>query len=259
MISLSHIYKTYGSFTAVRDLSLNIKNELFVFLGPNGAGKTTTIKMMTGQLSPTSGSVIINNIDMRRDPVRCKQSFGLVPEQPYLYEKLTASEFVSFMATVYKVPESQAENRMKQLFDIFEVTDKAKELIENLSHGMKQKIALIGAMIHDPKVLFLDEPTTGLDPKATRNLKDLLRGLVDKGSTVFMSTHILEVAERMCDRLGIIYKGQLIVEGTMDYLKSYYNQTGTLEEIFLKLTEDSAQDKVSNYLKELDSNADTHS
>jgi ABC-2 type transport system ATP-binding protein len=251
MISVSHLFKTYGSFKAVDDLSLEVEHELFVFLGPNGAGKTTTIKMMTGQITPSSGSIFIQGIDLHQEPLLCKKSFGLVPEQPYLYEKLTVLEFMYFIATVYKIPKNHAHRRMAQLFDIFEINDRDKDLIENLSHGMKQKVALIGAIVHDPAVLFLDEPTTGLDPKAARNLKEILRGLVNKGSTIFMSTHILEVAERMCDRVGIIHKGRLIALGTMEDLrKKTTSQAETLEEIFLELTDSSSEDKVAAYLKE---------
>jgi ABC-2 type transport system ATP-binding protein len=248
MINATNLTKKYGSFLAVDDLSLTVKNELFVFLGPNGAGKTTTIKMMTGLLQPTRGSITIDGIDLQKNPLQAKRAFGLVQEQPPLYEKLTAREFIQFLAGLYKVPASDAQRRMSQLFEIFEISDRADDLIENFSHGMKQKVALTGALIHEPNVLFLDEPTVGLDPKAARNLKDLLRGLVDKGATVFMSTHILEVAERMCDRIGIIDKGKLVALGTLGELSAKTDSTN-LEDIFLKVTGTTELTEVARFLE----------
>ncbi|MBN1997880.1 ABC transporter ATP-binding protein [candidate division KSB1 bacterium] len=248
MIELSNLSKVYGSLTAVQNLSLQVNNELFGFLGPNGAGKTTTIKMMTGLLKPSAGSIFINHIDLLKNPLECKKHFSLVPEQPYLYEKLTAREFVNFVIDIYKVPQKKALSRMEQLFDIFELTGRQDELIEGFSHGMKQKVALTAALVHIPKVIFLDEPTVGLDPKATRNLRDILVGLVKKGAAVFMSTHILEVAERMCDRVGIIHKGELIALGKPAELRQ--DQDQTLEDVFLALTESDSNDHVSNFLDE---------
>ena len=251
MLQVDHLHKSFGERIAVKDLSLHIENELFVFLGPNGAGKTTSIKMMTGLLHPDEGRVLIDGLDLAVDPLGAKRLFGLVQESPVLYEKLTAREFVHFMARLYQVPSQDAMRRAHQLFDIFEISDRADELIEEFSHGMKQKVALAGALIHEPRVLFLDEPTVGLDPKAARNLKDLLRGMVDRGATIFMSTHILEVAERMCDRAGIIHEGQLIALGTMDELRRETSaEKATLEEIFLKLTNSDNGADVTQFLKE---------
>jgi len=174
-----------------------------------------------------------------------------VQESPVLYEKLSAREFVHFMARLYQVPDEDAARRAGQLFDIFEISDRADELIEEFSHGMKQKVALAGALVHEPRVLFLDEPTVGLDPKAARNLKDLLRGMVERGTTVFMSTHILEVAERMCDRAGIIHQGRLIALGTMDELrKNSATEKASLEEIFLQLTASEVGADVNRFLEE---------
>ena len=251
MLEVEKLHKSFGERVAVEELSLRIENELFVFLGPNGAGKTTSIKMMTGLLHPDRGRVLIDGIDLAADPLGAKRLFGLVQESPVLYEKLTAREFVHFVARLYRVPENDAARRMQQLFDIFEINDRADELIEEFSHGMKQKVALAGALVHEPRVLFLDEPTVGLDPKAARNLKDLLRGLVDHGATVFMSTHILEVAERMCDRAGIIHEGRLIALGTMEELRQKTaTDKASLEEIFLQLTGSGNGDDVSRFLEE---------
>ncbi|HNY91550.1 MAG: ABC-type transporter ATP-binding protein EcsA [bacterium ADurb.Bin431] len=251
MLQVEQLHKAFGDRIAVEELSLQIENELFVFLGPNGAGKTTTIKMMTGLLHPDRGRVLIDGIDLATDPIGAKRLFGLVQESPVLYEKLSAREFVHFMARLYQVPDEDAARRAGQLFDIFEISDRADELIEEFSHGMKQKVALAGALVHEPRVLFLDEPTVGLDPKAARNLKDLLRGMVERGTTVFMSTHILEVAERMCDRAGIIHQGRLIALGTMDELrKNSATEKASLEEIFLQLTASEVGADVNRFLEE---------
>ncbi len=251
MLQVEQLHKAFGDRIAVDELSLQIEHELFVFLGPNGAGKTTTIKMMTGLLHPDRGRVLIDGIDLAADPIGAKRLFGLVQESPVLYEKLSAREFVHFMARLYQVPEEDAVRRTGQLFEIFEISDRADELVEEFSHGMKQKVALAGALVHEPRVLFLDEPTVGLDPKAARNLKDLLRGMVERGTTVFMSTHILEVAERMCDRAGIIHQGRLIALGTMDELrKNSAAEKASLEEIFLQLTASEVGADVNRFLEE---------
>jgi len=250
MIKVNNLVKYFADRSAVQQVSLDIGAELFVFLGPNGAGKTTTIKMMTGLLKPDAGSVELKGINLHQYPLAAKQLFGLVPEEPALYEKLTAAEFVGFMAQLYKVNKTDAEKRMAQLFEIFEITDRRNDLLEDFSHGMKQKVSLSGALVHDPEILFLDEPTVGLDPKSARNLKDLLRGLVDKGHAVFMSTHILEVAERMCDRVGIIHQGRLIAVGTLEQLAQQAGKPGaSLEDIFLTLTGDTEQEGLVRFLE----------
>lgn len=252
MISVEHLTRRFGSITAVDDLTLNVQEELFAFLGPNGAGKTTTIKMMTGLLKPSSGSIQINGIDLLQNPIAAKRSFGLVMEQPFLYEKLTAREFVQFTGRVYRISEKDLQRRMAQLFELFEISQRADDLIENFSHGMKQKVALTGAMLHEPPVLFLDEPLVGLDPRAARSLKDLLRALVSKGTTIFMSTHILEVAERLCDRVGIIHQGRLIALGDLNVLRSTtHDENGTLEDIFLQLTDTSKEESIQNCIRNL--------
>lgn len=251
MIEAIHLSKEYNGLLAVDDLNLQVGNELFVFLGPNGAGKTTTIKMMTGLLKPTSGTVKIEGYDLLEQPIEAKQQFGLVPDTPVLYEKLTLKEFLQFIAKLYNVENNTFKRRFANLIELFDLENRTNDLIQDFSHGMKQKSILAAALIHDPKVLFLDEPTVGLDPKSARNLKDLLRGLVEKGTTIFMSTHILEIAEAMCDRVAIIDKGKLIACGTMQELRLQSRQKEqSLEEIFLELTGGSEYDEVLKYLED---------
>ena len=251
MIQAINLTKKYDNLIAVDNLNLQVHNELFVFLGPNAAGKTTTIKMMTGLLKPTSGTINIEGYDLVQQPVEAKRMFGLVPDTPALYDKLSLREFLEFIGNLYEVDQETFKRRFAQLIDLFDLNDRANDLIQNFSHGMKQKSILAAALIHDPKVLFLDEPTVGLDPKSARNLKDLLRGLVNKGTTVFMSTHILEIAEAMCDRVAIINQGKIIALGTMDELRLHSKQKDqTLEEIFLELTGGSEYDEVLKYLED---------
>jgi ABC-2 type transport system ATP-binding protein len=250
MLSVKNLCKTFGSRKAVNDLSLEVGAELFIFLGANGAGKTTSIKMMSGLLRPDLGTIHIMGISLLDQPLEAKRKIGLVQEHPALYEKLTAKEFVLFIAKLYRIPFADAHRRQHDLFEIFELSDRSNDLIEDLSHGMKQKVALCGALVHDPQVLFLDEPFVGLDPKAARQLKELLRGLVDKGTTVFMSTHVLEVAEKMCDRIGIIHEGKLIAQGTLEELaKDQKASRLSLEDIFLNLTGSATLEKVARYLE----------
>ncbi|MCI0495149.1 ABC transporter ATP-binding protein [candidate division KSB1 bacterium] len=251
MIEAIHLTKKYDSLIAVDDLNLQIGEEVFVFLGPNGAGKTTTIKMMTGLLRPTSGAVRIEGFDLQEQPIEAKKLFGLVPDTPVLYDKLSLKEFLQFIANLYEVDHSTFQRRFTNLIELFDLESRADDLIQDFSHGMRQKAILAAALIHDPKVLFLDEPTVGLDPKSARNLKDLLRGLVKKGTTVFMSTHILEIAEVMCDRVAIIDKGKIIASGTMEELRIQSRQKDqSLEEIFLDLTGGSEYDEVLKYLED---------
>ena len=251
MIQATNLTKKYDGLLAVDNLNLQVNNELFVFLGPNGAGKTTTIKMMTGLLKPTSGTITIEGYDLLQQPVEAKRMFGLVPDTPVLYDKLSLREFLEFIGNLYEVDRDAFNRRFDQLIDLFDLDDRVNDLIQNFSHGMKQKCILAAALIHDPKVLFLDEPTVGLDPKSARNLKDLLRGLVNKGTTVFMSTHILEIAEAMCDRVAIINNGKIVALGTMDELRVHSKQKDqSLEEIFLELTGGSEYDEVLKYLED---------
>jgi ABC-2 type transport system ATP-binding protein len=228
--------KVYGEHIAVNDVSLTInRGEIVGFLGPNGAGKTTTIKMLTGLLKPTMGSAAILGHDIERDPIPAKAAFGYVPDTPNLYGKLRGWEYLRFMARLYRVPTAQAERRAADLLRLFDLTEAASDLIEGYSHGMSQKMALAGALVHDPQVLFLDEPTVGLDPRSARLIKDLLVQLGERGVAVFLSTHILEIAERMCDRVVIINKGTIVASGTLAELRSQ-GREGSLEDIFLSLT-----------------------
>lgn len=237
-IQLANLTKSYGNKKAVNNLEFEVEaGELFAFLGPNGAGKTTTIKMMTGLLEPTEGTVHVNGVNIWEDPIKAKECIAYVPDQPNLYPKLTGWDYLQFIASVFRLTDEQFQVNSMELLDTFDLIDRADELIESYSHGMKQKIAICGALIHEPKVLFLDEPTVGLDPKSARNLKDKLQQLCEKGMTVFMTTHILEIAEQMCDRIGIISNGNMIALGTMEELRLVDGrEEGSLEDIFLQLT-----------------------
>src|SRR5438132_3025050 len=206
--------KTFGKLTAVRDLSFEVRaGEVFGFLGPNGAGKTTTIRMLTGLVRPTSGSAMVAGFDVAAEPQQVKRRVGYLAETPYLYAKLSGREFLAFMGGLYEVPPALARLRAERLLSLFELADKADDLVESYSHGMRQKLALAGAMLHEPPVLFLDEPTSGLDPRSARLVKDLLVALVERGHTVFLSTHVLEIAEQLCHRVGIIDRGQVVATG----------------------------------------------
>ncbi|MDQ0268442.1 ABC transporter ATP-binding protein [Cytobacillus purgationiresistens] len=238
-IKVVDLSKNFGSFQAVRYIDLEIKKgELFGFLGPNGAGKTTAIKMMTGLLEPNTGSIEVAGTDIWKKPLEAKRKMAAIPDVPILYPKLTGREFLRFIGSVYEIEQQTFEMRSEKYLHIFGLTDRADDLIESYSHGMRQKINLCAAFIHQPEVLFLDEPTVGLDPKGAKTLKSLLRTHCDNGMTVFMSTHILEIAEQMCDRVGIINKGKIIAVGTMAELKHERTES-SLEELFLNLTGDS--------------------
>jgi ABC-2 type transport system ATP-binding protein len=235
-VEARNLRKSYGDHIAVKGVDLTIgRGEIVGFLGPNGAGKTTTIKMLTGLLKPTMGSAAILGHDIERDPIAAKAAFGYVPDTPNLYGKLRGWEYLRFMARLYRVPVEQAERRAAELLRLFDLTEAASDLIEGYSHGMSQKMALAGALVHDPQVLFLDEPTVGLDPRSARLIKDLLVQLGERGVAVFLSTHILEIAERMCDRVVIINKGEIVASGTLAELRSQ-GREGSLEDIFLSLT-----------------------
>lgn len=239
MIDIRNITKSYnnGAVKAVDDLDLKVKKgEIFGFIGPNGAGKTTTIKMIVGLLNPDRGNILINGIDIMKDSLEAKRMIGYVPDSPVLYDRLTGTEYLNFMADIYRVPIDVRRERIEHYLNMFELEDAAADLIKSYSHGMKQKIALTGALIHNPEVWILDEPMVGLDPKSSHLLKNQMREHCDKGNTVFFSTHVLDVAERLCDRVGIIHKGKLIAIGTMDELRQG-DIKESLENIFLELTE----------------------
>src|SRR4051794_33461921 len=216
MIRLDKVTKTYGVKTAVDELSLEVgAGELFAFLGPNGAGKTTTIKMIVGLLFPTSGTVRVGGYDMRREGDRARQLLSYVPDLPFLYEKLTGREFLQFIADMYGLPPDQARRRIADVIDLFHLHAFVDDLTERYSHGMRQRTVFASALVHEPQVLVVDEPTVGLDPRSVRDLKDLLRRQADQGTTVFLSSHSLDVVEELADRIAIINEGRLIGCGTL--------------------------------------------
>lgn len=238
MIELKDLTKKYADFQAVDNLNLFVRQgEIFGFIGPNGAGKTTTIMMMGGILAPTSGTVSICGILMDKNPEKAKSKIGFVPDRPYLYEKLTGMEFLKFVADLYSVDENAFFRKAEEQLGIFSLTDWPNELIESYSHGMKQRLIMASALLHDPEVIIVDEPTVGLDPAGIKMMKDLFSQLAKQGKTIFMSTHSLKVAEDICDRIGVIRKGALIATGTTEDLRREAGVTETdLEKVFLTLT-----------------------
>ena len=238
MIELKELTKTYGRYSAVDRLNLSIpQGELFGYIGPNGAGKTTTIKMMGGILAPTGGSIRIAGIDMAAEPEKAKRKIGFVPDRPYLYEKLTGLEFLRFTADIYGVPESRFHEKAGSALSLFFLSEWSDELIESYSHGMKQRLIMAAALMHDPEVLIVDEPMVGLDPLAIILVKDLFKRMASQGVTIFMSTHTLKVAQDICDRIGVITRGRLVASGTAADLQREANVTSAdLEQVFLSLT-----------------------
>jgi ABC-2 type transport system ATP-binding protein len=243
MIELLDVSKRYGTKLAVDRLSLTIPaGELFAFLGPNGAGKTTTIKLLCGLLFPTSGSVRIGGHDVQNDGDHARRMIAFVPDTPFLYDKLTGREFLQFIADMYALPRDRGRQRIDAMVELFSLGPFVDDLTERYSHGMRQRTVFAGALLHEPKILIVDEPTVGLDPKSIRLLKDLLRKEADGGTTVFLSTHSLDVAQELADRIGVVNRGRLIGCGTLDALRRQADLQGTLEEVFLKLTEEESED-----------------
>ncbi len=244
MIQCIALRKQYGDLVAVHDLDLEIApGEVFGFLGPNGAGKTTTIRMMTGLLEPSGGRVLLGGHDLATEPEAAKALLGYVPDQPFLYDKLTAKEFLSFIGGLYRVDRDDIRERSIDLLEEFGLVDRTEELVETFSHGMKQRLALAAALIHRPKILILDEPMVGMDPQGALALRHLLGGLAASGVTIFLSTHSLPVAEELCDRIGILDHGKLIAQGTLAELQvrasefpDLVNSEDSLESVFLSLT-----------------------
>ncbi|MEJ5376296.1 MAG: ABC transporter ATP-binding protein [bacterium] len=239
MIRIWNLSKHYGSFHALEDVSLQVEpGEIFGFLGPNGAGKTTTIRVMAGLLRPTSGTVEIAGHDILKEPEAAKAAMGLVPDRPFLYEKLTGDEFLLFLGGIYGLSAALTRQRMEQLLSIFELEQWRGQLIENYSHGMKQRLVMCAALLHRPLVLVVDEPMVGLDPRGSRLLKEVFRKEAkQRGASIFMSTHSLEVAEEMCDRIAILQKGRIIAQGTPEELRKMAGESGEdLESVFLRLT-----------------------
>lgn len=238
MISIDSITKTYnGSHLAVDNLNLEIKDgEIFGLLGPNGAGKTTTIKMITGIISQTMGKITINGLNIVKEPVEAKEQFGYVPDNPDMFLRLTGLEYLNFMADVYGVSAEERQERIEELAYKFEMEEALGDKIQSYSHGMRQKVVIMGVLIHSPRVWILDEPLTGLDPKSAFMLKEMMREHADAGNTVLFSTHVLEVAEKVCDRVAIINKGQLIFVGTLEQMRAEFKSNESLEDMFLEIT-----------------------
>ncbi len=239
MIEIKNVSKSYiKDKKTVSDLNLNIKDgEIFGFLGPNGAGKTTTIRMITGVLGLDEGEILIDGKDISTNPIEAKMSFGFVPDNPDIFLKLKGIEYLNFLADIYKVPKKERTEKIEKLSKKFNIYENLNDKIQNYSHGMRQKIIVIGALLHSPKNWILDEPMTGLDPKSAHDLKELMREHAKNGNTVFFSTHVLEVAEKLCDRIGIINNGKLIFVGTYEEMKSKFKENASLEELFLEITE----------------------
>lgn len=239
MISIKNVTKKFGDFKAVDGLTLDIlSGEIFGFLGPNGAGKTTTIKMMTGILSPNEGDIVINGYSIVKEPLEAKRQFGFVPDSPDLFLRLKGIEYLNFIGDVYEVDSETRQQRIMELTKKLEIDDALNDRLITYSHGMRQKIIIIGALLHQPKVWILDEPLTGLDPRSSAVLKEMMNEHVSKGNTVFFSTHVLDTAEKICDRVGIINKGKLIFVGSLQEMREHASENKSLERMFLKMTDD---------------------
>ncbi|ABR47048.1 ABC transporter related [Alkaliphilus metalliredigens QYMF] len=240
MLKLEKVSKAYqkGTVKAVDDISFEVKpGEIFGFLGPNGAGKTTTLKMIVGLLKPDEGNIYIDGMDNQEESLETKKIISYVPDTHEVYERLTGIEYLNFIADMYAVSREERVQRIQYYLEVFQLKEAVNDLIKSYSHGMKQKIVLIGALIHDPKIFILDEPMVGLDPKASFQLKEIMRLRCQEGKSVFFSTHVLEVAEKLCDRIAIIRKGEIIACGTMEEIRGQRKQQESLENIFLELTE----------------------
>ena len=239
MIKIENVTKSYiRGKKSVDNINLEIKDgEIFGFLGPNGTGKTTTIKMITGILNPDQGDIYIDGKSIKKEPIEAKKAFGFVPDSPDMFLKLKGIEYLNFLAQIYEVPEKEKKERIQKLTKKFEIYNNLNEQIESYSHGMRQKIVICGALLNNPKNWILDEPMTGLDPKSSFDLKEMMKEHSRKGNAVFFSTHVLEVAEKLCDRVGIINNGKLAFVGTLDEMKAQFNENTSLEELFLEITE----------------------
>jgi ABC-2 type transport system ATP-binding protein len=248
MVRLRGVTKRYGDFVAVKPLDLEVaEGEVLGFLGPNGAGKTTTLRMLTGLLLPTDGGVWVGGHDMLRDPLRAKALIGFIPDRPYLYEKLTAFEFLKFVAGLQRMTKAVAARKIEEMLTLFELIERSQSLVESFSHGMKQRLVFAAALLSEPKLLVVDEPMVGLDPKGMRLVKRVFSEICkQQGMTVFLSTHTLEVAEALCHRIGIMYRGELIALGDMETLRRKLGQGAggdRLEEVFFKLTEEAEAER----------------
>ena len=252
ILQLTGVQKRYGGFQAVKGIDLTVRRgEIFGFLGPNGAGKTTTIRMVAGVLQPTAGRIVIGGDDLATSSGAAKARVGYIPDRPYLYDKLSGGEFLRFVAGLWGRSGPDVDRRIDRLLDLFQLTPWKQELIETYSHGMRQKVLISSALIHQPELIVVDEPMVGLDPRSAKVLKELFRAYTDQGGTVFLSTHTLEVAEALCDRIGIISAGEIIALGSMDELRAQAHAGGAhLEEIFLKVTGGEAMAEVIEGLRQ---------
>ena len=234
MLKIEHLTKTYGEKTAVDDLSLHIlPGEIYGFIGPNGAGKTTTLKSAIGILRPDSGEITVDGISLKADPLACKAKIAYIPDNPDLYEYMTGVQYLNFIADIFAVGEKERKERVERYAETFGLGSDLPNPISAYSHGMKQKLAIISALIHEPKLMIMDEPFVGLDPKAAHTVKEIMRGICDRGGAIFFSTHVLEVAEKLCDKIAIIKDGRLIRSGTMEEVRG----DESLEEVFLELAD----------------------
>lgn len=241
MLEIKNLTKKFGDKVAVDNIDLSVKSgEIYGFLGPNGAGKTTTIKMIVGMLMPDGGSISVDGIDVINDDVEAKRQIAYVPDSPEIYDIMTGRQYLNFIADVFELSDEERNKQIDRYAEVFEMKENLDVMIAGYSHGMKQKIVIMGALIHSPKLLILDEPMVGLDAKSSFRLKEIMRALADEGRTVFFSTHVMEVAENLCDRIGIINRGKIIAVGTLDEIKAAAKDTGSLEKIFLELTDDRA-------------------
>jgi ABC-2 type transport system ATP-binding protein len=239
MIKIENLGKKFGEIWAVRELNLEVqKSEIFAFLGPNGAGKTTTLKLIAGLLKPTTGRIEIVGYDIQNQPLSVKRLLAYIPDEPYLYEKLTGREFLNFVAELYNIPKSERNDKIQEFIEYFGMSGYIDDLIQGYSHGMKQRLVFSAAFIHNPQVLLIDEPLVGLDPASARKVKRLLMEKADQGLTVFVSTHTLSFAEEIADRIGIIDNGNLVAIGNLNDLKAKSGVEGRLEEVFLKITQE---------------------
>ncbi len=237
MIEITGLVKKFGELSAVKGLDLSVgPGEIFGFLGPNGAGKTTTVKLITGLLKPTAGTIKVCGFDIAKQTLEAKRVMGLVPDEPFVYPKLTGAEYLRFIGELYGVPLAHQKKRIPELLEMFELSGWSGELVESYSHGMRQKLVLGGILLHEPKVLVLDEPMVGLDPKSARMAKEILTTLAARGTCIFMCTHVLEIAEKLCGRIGIMIKGEMIALGTLEELRGKARGGSDLEDIFLSLT-----------------------
>lgn len=241
MLQLKNISKTYskGNIKAVDNINLEVKSgEIFGFLGPNGAGKSTTIKMIVGLLKPDEGSIALDGVSVWEEPLKAKSMISYVPDNPEIYDRLDGIDYLNFIADMYGISKEVRKERIEYFSDLFNIKDSLGDIINSYSHGMKQKLVLTSALLNDPKLFILDEPMVGLDPKSSFNIKEIMRKMCDEGKTVFFSTHVMEVAEKICDRIAIINKGKIVALGTMEELRAHAKERESLENIFLELTED---------------------